>query len=218
LLKIAIIRNNLSYQLVQKELQPFKVFSLIDVKKAFPGFDSKRLVEWQEKGFIKKLINKWYLFLDVPLTEHLCFRISNCLHHPSYISLESALAYYQMIPEAAFSFQAVSTRKTTTYNTPAGTFNYRTVKPQLYFGYTIHHTEGFPALIAEPEKAILDFLYLNHRLQTPDDIYALRLNYYTMQELINWEKLLHYAKVFNSATLDKKVKLLKKIVSNAYPS
>lgn len=116
-----------------------------------------------------------------------------------------------MIPEAAFSFQAISTRKTTTYNTPVGTFNYRTVKPELYFGYTIHHAEGLPALIAEPEKAILDFLYLNHRLQTSDDISALRLNYYTVQELINWEKLLQYAKVFSSATLDKRVKLLKKL-------
>ena len=120
-----------------------------------------------------------------------------------------------MIPEAAFSFQAVCTRKTTTYNTPAGTFNYRTVKPSLYFGYIIHNAQGLPALIAEPEKAILDFLYLNHWLQTPDDIAALRLNYSTVQELIHWEKLLHYVKVFCSATLDKRIKLLKKTLSNA---
>lgn len=187
-----------------------------DVKKAFPDFDSKRLVEWQEKGYIKKLINKWYLFSDTIMTEQLAFRVSNCLHHPSYISMESGLSYYHMIPEGVYSYQAVSTRKTLTYTTPIGAFNYRSLKPALYFGYAVIQAEGMPALLAEPEKALLDFLYLNTHLKSIEDIAALRLNWYEIHQAVKWEKLLHYAKAFDSPVLDKRIKLLKKLLLDAY--
>jgi predicted transcriptional regulator of viral defense system len=194
---------------------PFKVFSLTEIKKSFPQFDSKRLVEWQDKGYIKKLINKWYVFSDISITESFLYRISNCLHHPSYISLESAISHYHLIPEAVFSHQAISTRKTISYKTPLGTFNYRTLKPAFYFGYEIQLQEGFPILIAEMEKALLDYLYLNANMKTAEDLLGLRLNIQELQSSLNWEKLYKYAAIFNSASLNKRIKLLKKIILNA---
>ncbi|GAC1589393.1 MAG: hypothetical protein NVS3B19_09420 [Ginsengibacter sp.] len=214
MLKIVIIRNNISYLEFQKELLPFKVFSLSDIKKSFQLFDTKRLVEWQDKGYIKKVINKWYVFSDIPVSENLLYRISNCLHHPSYISLESALSYHNLIPEAVYSNQAVTTRKTTSYKTPLGMFNYRTLKPKLYFGYTVQVQEGLPVLIAEIEKALLDYLYFNAAVKKNEDLLALRLNMQVLQDKLNWEKLYHYADIFNSIVLNKRVKLLKKIVLN----
>ena len=121
----------------------YKVFSTGDIKKYFPRFDTKRLVEWQQKKYIRKLINKWYLFAEIPVDEMLLFRICNCIYQPSYISLESALGFYHFIPEAVYSQQAVTTRKTITYKTTAGTFNYRTLKPSFYFG------NDFPFLMKE---------------------------------------------------------------------
>ena len=165
---------------------------------------------------MKKLVNKWYLLSEAELTEHLSYRISNCLYHPSYVSLESALAYYNFIPEAVYTVQAVSTKRTANYKTPVGSFTYRTVKPNLYFGYTILKMEGPPALLAEPEKGILDFLYLNTRLKSIEDIEGIRFNWQEIHQAISWEKLLQYAKVFDSAALDKRIMLFKKLLTDAY--
>jgi predicted transcriptional regulator of viral defense system len=194
----------------------YKVFSAGDARKYFPGFDSRRLVERQQKGYISKLINKWYLFTGIPVDELLLFRISNCICQPSYISLQSALAFYHFIPEAVYSMQAISTRKTITYKTTAGTFSYRTLKPAFYFGYRILHKDKLPVLIAEPEKALLDYLYLGSRMNTVKDMLAIRFNPASLQQTINWNKLDSYARVFNSRTLDKRIKHLKKILLHAH--
>jgi predicted transcriptional regulator of viral defense system len=208
----------LTYFDLRKALFEYKVFSTGDIKKYFPGFDTKRLVEWQKKKYICKLINKWYLFAETALDELLLFRISNCLCQPSYISLESALGYYHFIPEAVYSMQAITTRKTITYKTTAGTFNYRSLKPAFYFGYRILHTDKLPVLIAEPEKALLDYLYLTGSLTVLNDMKALRMNYAALQQAVNWKKLDDYAKVFNSKTLDKRIKHLKKLSLHAHPA
>ena len=196
----------------------FKVFSIGDAKKLFPGFDSKRLVEWQKKNYLRKLINKWYLFTEIPVDEILLFRISNCLYRPSYVSLESALSYYSLTPEAVYSQQAITTRKTTTYETPVGSFNYRSIKPELFFGYEILHKDKLPVMIAEAEKALLDYLYLTASLKTIKDIEALRFNYAEMQSRVDWKKLEKYALVFGSKTLDKRIKDLKKLLPHANPA
>jgi predicted transcriptional regulator of viral defense system len=196
-------------------MEPFKVFSTKDIRKAFPYFDSKRLVEWQDKGYIKKIINKWYIFATVPQSEELFYRISNCIYHPSYISLESALSYYQFIPEAVYSHEAVSTKRTITYTTPLGTFNYRTVRSELYFGYTILRYDEQPVLMAEPEKALLDYLYLNAGLNSLEDLKALRLNILELRTTLNWEQLLNYAEVYKNNVLNKRIKLVKKLMLNA---
>ena len=192
----------------------FEVFSTRDIEKLFPKFDTRRLVEWQRKGYIHKLINKWYVFADIPVNERLRIRISNCLHRPSYVSLESALSHYGLIPEAVYSVQNITTRKTVTYETVAGTFNYRSIKAHLFFGYQVDNNQPIPVLIASPEKAILDYLYLNHKINTAEDIEGLRLNLTTFNEIINNDRLTSYAECFESKTLNKRVKLLSKILNH----
>lgn len=196
----------------------FKVFSIGDVKKAFPNFDSRRLVEWQQKNYIRKLINKWYVFAEASIDELMLFRISNCLYQPSYVSLESALSYYNLIPEAVYTHQAIATRKTVAYNTPVGSFNYRSVKPELFFGYEITHKDKLPVLIADIEKALLDYLYLTASLKTMKDVEALRFNFLDLRSRVDWDKLDEYALVFNSKTLDSRIKGLKKLVSHVNPA
>lgn len=151
------------------------------------------------------------MFTEVPVDELLLFRISNCMYRPAYISLESALSYYNLIPEAVYTQQAITTRKTMSYETPVGTFNYRSVKPELFFGYKIVRKENLPVLIADVEKAMLDYLYLTASLRTMKDIEALRLNIMELQNKINWDKLEKYALVFESRTLDKRIKNFRKL-------
>jgi len=156
------------------------------------------------------------LFSEIAITEHLLYRVSNCIHHPSYISLESALSYYQLIPEHVYTHQAVSTRKTISYETEVGHFNYRHLKTNLYFGYVIVQKDGLPIVIADFEKAILDYLYLNASVQTKEDIQALRWNANEIETKLDWDKLYTYAAIFNSTTLNKRIKALKKIILDAH--
>lgn len=205
----------MTYLDFRSSMYSFEVFSTRDIEKLFPKFDTRRLVEWQRKGYIQKLINKWYLFADIPTNERLQYRISNCLHRPSYISLESALSHYGLIPEAVYSVQNITTRKTIVYETIAGTYNYRNIKANLFFGYEVDNSQTIPLLFASPEKAILDYLYLNHQINTIEDIEALRLNLTTFNEIINNDRLTAYAACFESKTLDKRIKLLSKINTHA---
>ncbi|HUX84013.1 MAG TPA: hypothetical protein VMV20_02185 [Chitinophagaceae bacterium] len=192
-----------------------QLISLIDIKMVFPDFDTKRLVEWQKRGLIRKLINKWYLFSEVQVTGHLLFRIANCLHRPSYISLESALSYYSLIPEAVFAPQSVSTRRTISYFTDLGQFNYKTIRPAFYFGYEVLVLEGFPVLIAGMEKALLDYLYLNPGVRSMDDLLALRWNRIELESRLDVEKLDRFTGLMDSPALKRRVNLLKKFISNA---
>lgn len=208
----------MTYPEFRKALSPFSVFSTQDIIKIFPDFDSRRLVEWQKKEYIRKIVNKWYAFSEKKISETLLYRISNCIYRPSYVSLESALAYHHLIPEGVYSQQAVTTRKTINYETPFGAFNYRTIKSKLFFGYQILHVKDYPVMMAGMEKAILDFLYLSSAVKTSEDIESHRLNYAVMQHSVNWEKMNTYLKVFANKTLNKKIAVLKKLIPHVNAS
>ena len=136
---------------------------------------------------------------------------------PTSATRVSPLSHYHFIPEAVYSHQAITTRKTILYKTTAGTFQYRTLKPAFYFGYQILQKDKLPVLMADPEKALLDYLYLSSSLLTIKDIEAVRFSYTTLQQTIDWEKLDSYARVFNSTTLKSRINKLKKLSLNAHP-
>ncbi|MEQ1666383.1 MAG: hypothetical protein ABL927_13515, partial [Bdellovibrionales bacterium] len=140
---------------------------------------------------------------------------ANKIYTPSYISLSSALSHYDWIPEGVFSFTSVSTRKTCVFETPGGQFQYFTVKPALFFGYKILYDAGLGIKIAEPEKAILDFLYFHPKLQQEADFESYRFNLPQMQADLDLEKLDAYAGLFTSAALLKRLVTFKNILNHA---
>jgi predicted transcriptional regulator of viral defense system len=119
--------------------------------------------------------------------------------------LESAFAYYHWIPEAVFTITSVSTLKTKAFDTPVGHFRYSSVKPTLFWGYTLLKVEAFGVKIAEPEKALLDFLYLNPKVESMADFEALRFDTDQMRQDIDREKLSAYVRMFDSVSLSKRV-------------
>ena len=195
----------MNYQGFRETFHGFKIFSLTDIRKNFPAFDSRRLVEWQEKGYIKKVINRWYTFADIPVEEHLLYWTANRIYQPSYISLETALSYYGLIPEAVYTTTSVSTLKTTSFDTHLGAFAYRHVKPAFFFGYRIIEWQGFPIKMAEPEKVILDYLYLNPNLNQDEDWKGLRLNLESIHEVVDVPKLQEYLSIMKIKALEKRV-------------
>jgi predicted transcriptional regulator of viral defense system len=201
----------MNYLEFEKSLKEFPVFSIRDIKKRYPDFDNRRLVEWQHKNYIQKIRREYYCFSERIKDEQFLFFASNKIYSPSYVSMVSALAFYNLIPEGVLMTTSISTRNTASYTTPVGDFSYNHLKPTLFFGYRLLQVDGLAIKIAEPEKVILDFLYLK-KLNSQDDINALRLNKFQIIEIVDFDKLNQYQKIFNSKVLDKRIKLLKEII------
>ena len=202
----------MNYLEFEKALRDFLVFSIKDIKKKFPDFDSRRLVEWQHKNYIQKLRREFYCFQERNKDEQFLFLAANKIYSPSYVSMESALAYYNLIPEGVFMTKSISTRNTASFNTAIGDFSYNHIKPLLFFGYRLLLNDSVAIKIAEPEKVILDYLYLK-KLNSIDDIDAIRFSEIQIKEIVDFHKLDNYKKIFNSKVLDKRIELLKEVIN-----
>lgn len=87
--------------------------------------------------------------------------LASLLKRPSYVSLEKALEYHGLIPEAVPVFTSLTTKRQGRFVSEAGTFVYRHIKKQLFWGYESVTVNGQTGFIASPEKALLDLFYLN---------------------------------------------------------
>ena len=187
----------------KNSLRDFQVFSVADIRAAHRGFDRRRLSEWQKKGYIIKIIKGFYIFSDVDINEPMLWAIANKIYKPSYISFESAMSHYRLIPESIFMITSASSRRTNMFETPLAKFSYRTIKPALFFGYSLL-SDG--TKMAYMEKAILDFFYLNPSVQSADDFASLRLNREEIQVRVNMELLRGFLERFNHKRLSKTIK------------
>lgn len=194
----------------------FKNRPLVDVREVrqvFPDFESRRFYEWQKKGYIKKISKLFYVFSDRRIDEAENNFIANKLLEPSYISIESALRYYNLIPEIVFLTTSVTTRRTKLLKSPIGDFQYRKVKEKLFFGYRIINAGQIAYKIADPEKALLDLLYLRSDIKNENDIFELRINKEVYREVVDQNKLRRYLEAFSSRVLSKKIDKLIKVLN-----
>ncbi|RSK39980.1 type IV toxin-antitoxin system AbiEi family antitoxin domain-containing protein [Mangrovimonas spongiae] len=94
------------------------------------------------------------------------FLIANHLRGPSYVSLESALSYWNMIPEKAYEISSVTIKTPKLYKTLVGRFRYQQLKTP-YYTYGIKNIEYSPKqtiLIASREKALCDKIVLTPKI------------------------------------------------------
>ncbi len=150
------------------------LFSLNEARAVEPDFYRPRLNEWIKKGYIRKFIRNYYVFSSVSADERFIFSAANRVYAPSYISLQSALAFYGIIPDKPFSVTGLSTRKTKSFSTPFGRLIYRKVAAKHFWGYTIEGEPSTAFMIARPAKALLDLMYLETRLNSAEAIKGLR--------------------------------------------
>lgn len=192
----------------------YPIFSLQDVQKIAPNFYRIQLDRWQKKGYIKRIKKEYYYFTDREIDQNFLFYSSNKIYSPSYISLEKAFQYYDFIPEEIFQITSVSSKKTTKFTTSLGNFSYRHIKPSIFFGYRMIDYGKQKILLAEPEKAVLDYLYLNPRLKAADDFREMRINKQEFLEIIDFTKLKRYLKAFENKSLSRRVKIFLNTVKN----
>lgn len=119
----------------------------------------KFLLRYSTLGLFWQIRRGLYAIRDDPV--HL-WAIANRLYHPSYISLETALSHYGLIPETIYSITSVTPRITREFEACDRLFLFHKVKQRAYTGYCPTVLEGQTVLVAEPEKALADYLYFVH--------------------------------------------------------
>lgn len=173
-------------KLLDKEM---KIFTPLDFKRIFPGsYDQiQYFLELQTRQglFVRLKKGLYALKTDLPGDEE----IANFLYKPSYLSFEYALARYGIIPESPYNFTSATTNPTRVFTIAHTAYSYYTIKQEAYTGYYLDTADNKNVYIAEPEKALADFLYFvaigkrfwNDRFNTSK---------------LDRKKLLGYAKLF----------------------
>lgn len=175
-----------------------------------PKFNMANIYRWCKKGYIIKLRNGCYAFRECLSGGRYNYFLSQFIYRPSYVSLQTALSLYGLIPEGIFSTTAVSTLKTMTFKNEVSSFAYQTISPKLFWGYErFMMKNGKQAFnLASLEKALLDFLYLNPYYNTEEDFIELRFDDYIMNDVLDRETLLSYSQRFGVSSLDHRLRLL----------
>jgi len=110
------------------------------------------------------------------------FLVANAMKKGSYVSLQSALGYYGIIPEHVPIVTSVTTQRPEEVDTPLGRFLFRHIRKTWFHSYRqVDLGSGQRAFVATPEKALLDLLYLTPGADDYDFLTELRLG--------NWERL-----------------------------
>lgn len=191
----AVLRNHNLY-----------LFAFEDIKNLFPREKVKTIKNnfsrWVSKGYLVRLKRNVYELMDKgrePAIPDLY--IANRLYEPSYVSLETALSIYSIIPDIAAGVTSLTTRPTRTFKNKYGSFFYRSCQGRAFTGYRLMRYEGFKVNIADKEKALVDFLYYRLRLGSSLDFAEERLNKVILRN-IDWKKAFSYAGLFNKKTVE----------------
>ena len=169
-----------------------------------------QLTRWHKKGLLIPLRKGLYILnSDNRNIEVDHAVIANTLYQPSYISLEYALNFYGFIPESVSDITSMSTRKTAKFINDFGTFRYQHVNPEAFRGFKKVGEGQNTFFMAEVEKAVVDFLYLNLS-QFDDNVKEILEQSYRFQnmETLHSKRLLELALVFNNEKLNRVIKKL----------
>jgi predicted transcriptional regulator of viral defense system len=155
----------------------FKDFSSIttqDIKNAFEEVNYAQLTNWRKKGLLLHAKRGIFVLPNATLDSHI---LANELNY-SYISLEYALSYYQIIPDIAQTITSISKNRNEKIQNEFGSFVYQKIAKDLFVGYALVQSEkeNRNFRLASPEKALFDLVYLRQDLQNGNDFDSLRLN------------------------------------------
>ncbi len=148
------------HQVVKKlKEKKMNLFTPLEFKRVFDI--SNWACQWfikthtKEKDFIK-FRKGLYMLADYPANYYL---IANRLYEPSYISFDTSLSFYVIIPETIYTITSATSKTTRQYKVENIRFIYHKLKKGTYAGYKAIKYQDDTILIAEPEKALADYLY-----------------------------------------------------------
>lgn len=177
------------------------------------GAGHLQLSRWARSGKILRLKRGVYTLPDANRRAPFSTPwLANTLYSPSYLSLETMLSWYDMIPERVAQMTSITTLKTAKFQNALGVFAYRHIQPRLFTGFEETKDEnGTAVLMATPEKALLDYIYLYPHWQSTPDFLE---NNIRLQQLDQLRKkwLRHWAELFGSKKIQQATELILKLM------
>jgi len=139
---------------------PFDTATLTGVLNDYKSPKDKRAA-LKQADFLIRLKRGLYVvapkLLNQPLSKEL---IANHLYGPSYVSLQSALSFYGLIPERVHTVNSITIKRSRNFSTPLGDFYYVGTTKE-YFAIGVRQeivNNEYAYLIACPEKAMCDMI------------------------------------------------------------
>ncbi|MGB3547129.1 MAG: hypothetical protein WBA17_09150 [Saprospiraceae bacterium] len=170
-----------------------------DLRKRYGDFDPAIFTRWQEEGKVDKIRDGLYLSGEFELRGDLDrFVIAEELYSPSYISLHSALRYYNFIPETVYQVISVTADKSVDFNYRNANYKYHHINSEAFFGYTSIEWRGGSYHMASPEKALLDLAWFEPQFADPEWLDEMRFDVDEMNEQLDWTTMLLYGEQMQS--------------------
>ena len=123
------------------------------------GSTRKALTRLTRRGLLSRVTDDVYankLVRDIAAADFM-----RVLRLKSYVSLESALSHWGLSTQSPLALTCVTTGAPKEYRTPEFSISFRTISDRLYWGFIEKQTRYSKYWIAEPEKALLDWIYLS---------------------------------------------------------
>lgn len=205
----------MNYLTFFEKMRPYGCFHLRHIELMFPGISPNNLARWVKESHLVRLRQGWYSFPEMMSVPEFGRYVATRIYRPAYISLHSALSYYGVIPESVVQYTCVSTHKRMDFDNPFGQYSYHQVQPDMFFGYApkeIPRTPFFNGgsyLIATPEKAIIDLLYLYPQYADEAEMEGLRFDDDFMLSELNTDRLLEYQNRISSHALTSRINKLR---------
>jgi len=138
--------------------QPLTHQFLISLLKEYKRPNDK-IHELLKTGILKSIKKGLYIVgSEVKGAHPESFLLANHILGPSYVSMDSALSFYGLIPEQVFEISSTTIKTSRKFNTWIGVFSY-TKLPLPYYSFDIRSISlsgDQYAMIASPEKALFD--------------------------------------------------------------
>jgi len=200
-------------------LIPEDIFDYQQLLDSLSGYSKPRdrIGSLLQSGEIVRIRKGLYTFAEPFRRASLCRELlANLIYGPSYLTSDYALSYYGLIPERVAVLTSVTPGRSRSFATPFGTFTYRNLSGSLYApGATLESSDKSSFLIATPEKALIDKVWLDNHFSGTTifayDAYLrddLRLDFNRLQEL-DLKRFQELADGRNSRKIGNLIKYLK---------
>ncbi len=188
----------------------FDLATLVQLSQEDRGQLRVQLHRWAQAGKLLPLRRGMYALADrYRHAEVNPAKLANVLYRPSYLSGLWALGFYGLIPERVVVYTSVTTRVPRRFENKLGSFEYRHIKQSAFFGYGVARIHQEDVLLAEPEKALLDFWHLEKGPWTEERMAEMR---FQNGEIVRRARLKRGAEAYRSPRLVKAAALWCRLV------